>query len=201
MTAQPKGFRPLSLISYPAGPAWHLAVLSGYSERLDRYSDLEFDKKTGLFLIETEIAKLGIDGYVPKEKRFIRRRGRKIEKVSALIPGYAFVAFDPDRDEWEKLAEIDGIEDIVCCGEIPLRLGRKDESLVDLLRNGEAAGGFDRTIPATTFKIGEKVEITQGPLAGLVARIKSATAKKRVKIIFDYLATMEVDPCFLAKVA
>lgn len=186
-------------ISYPIGRAWYVLELRSYSERLDLYGRLEFDAKTGLFEIEKEIAKLGFDGYVPKEKRFIRRRGRQVKIINALIPGYAFVFFDADRDEWEKLLDIDGVIDVLQQNEIPVRIGGKDTGVIDRIRRAEMAGAFDYTIPTSAYGVGDRVEIKEGPFAGLIAKIKSATAKKRVKIIMDFFGTVEIDPCFLVK--
>jgi len=175
-------------ISYPVGRAWYV---------------LEINSRANIFNIEGEIGgELGLDCYIPKERRFAMRRRRKMAIVRALMPGYAFVNFDVDRDEWENILEIDGVIDVLSQNEIPIRIGGKDHGVIDRLRRAEMAGAFDFTIPAAAFGIGDIVEIREGAFTGMLARIKSATAKKRVQIILDFLGrstVLDIDPCFLAK--
>jgi transcription antitermination factor NusG len=114
-----------------------------------------------------------------------------------LFQGYAFARFDRERDDWGAIRTIDGVIDLYKRDSIPVRVPDLE---VRTFQRAEAAGVFDLTSSAANFRTGDEVEIeAKGPFQGLVARIKSAKAKRRVEILLDTL-TMSIDPCYLRKV-
>ena len=125
-------------------------------------------------------------------------RGARSRVVSALFQGYAFARFDRNRDDWGKIHDVDGVIDLYKRNSIPVRVPDLE---VRTFQRAEAAGVFDLTSTAANFRQGDEVEIeARGPFMGLVARIKSAKAKRRVEILLDTL-TMSIDPCYLRKVS
>ena len=92
---------------------------------------------------------------------------------------------------------IDGVIDLYKRDSVPVRVPDLE---VETFQRAEAAGVFDLTSAVSRFQPGDEVEIEQrGLFYGLVAKVKSAKARKRVEILLDTL-TMSVDSCYLRKV-
>jgi len=176
---------PVYPISYPRGAAWYVLAIEGRH----------------VFQVEREIIHLQKMGaYVPRtlDTKVIRRR--RVESSNPLFPGYGFVQFDIDRDDWPQILEIDGVIESWSHQQIHVRV---PSLVIDRLKNAQNAGAFDNTKPSAAFSVGDSVEITEGPFAGLIAKIKSATKKKRVEVILNFLGGLTVfniDTCDLAKV-
>lgn len=172
-------------ISFPLGRAWY--VVSAFSRSEDD--------------IEREVIDLGFEAYVPRQKVKRIVRGRRVEQEVALFPGYLFVSFDHDRDNWAFILDIDGVIEILRNSNVPVRV---NATIIDRLRRAEAAGQFDKTKPGAEFSEGQEVEIMEGPMAGLIAKIKSARAKNRIKILTNLFGTAivsDIDACKLRRVA
>lgn len=176
---------PFVPMSFPLGKAWY--VLSVFSRS-------EFD-------VEREVRSSGIASYCPRERHRRVIRGRKVSAERALFTGYLFAQFDIERDGWGALLGIDGVIDILRNNNIPIQV---NAMLIDRLQRAEAGGAFDYTKPGAGFVEGESVEIMEGPMAGIIATIKSARAKNRIKILanlFGSLVTANIDSCMLKRVA
>jgi len=163
--------------------AWFLVCcLSGHERRAadDIAHDLQFET------------------FCPQLHRIKLVRGLRTRVVSALFQGYAFARFDRDQDDWGRIRAVDGVLGIYRHENLPVSV---PEAEVRIFQNAEKAGVFDLTSAASRFRAGDEVEIeAKGPFQGLVARIKSAKAKRRVEILLDTL-TMSIDPCYLRKVS
>jgi transcription antitermination factor NusG len=141
---------------------------------------------------------LRFETFCPQLHRIKLVRGLRTRVVSALFQGYAFARFDRDHDDWGQIRTIDGVIDLYKRDSIPVRVPDLE---VRTFQRAEAAGVFDLTSVHANFRTGDEVEIeARGPFQGLVARIKSAKAKRRVEILLDTL-TMSIDPCYLRKVS
>ncbi len=141
---------------------------------------------------------LAFETFCPQLHRIRLVRGARARIVSALFQGYAFARFDREHDDWGAIRTIDGVIDLYKRDSIPVRV---PDDEVRTFQRAEAAGVFDLTSSAANFRQGDEVEIEQrGPFMGLVAKIKSAKAKRRVEILLDTLI-LSVDPCYLRKVS
>ncbi len=169
--------QPLIPASFPLGRAWFVACVESRRE-----TDAQ-----------ATIRGLGFDVFCPMEAKTKRLRGRRVECREAVFPGYLFVSFDRERDDWGAIADADGVMGILKNGQMPSRV---HDIIIARLRNMDEAGVFDA---GNALKEGQPVEIMEGPFAGLIARVKSATAKKRIKILLDHLGAIDIDPSFLRR--
>lgn len=167
-------------ISYRSGPAWHVAYTSARAE-------VEACKA---------LIAAGFDAYAPAERLVKAIRGRKVDIERPLFSRYVFVSFDPHRDDWGRVQGVDGVEALLKNGDIPSRV---PTAWIDGIRKAEEYGVFDRrrAVP-NGFKAGDAVRVTEGPfngftarIEGFVAKLKSATATKRVKVLMDFMGSMQ----------
>lgn len=153
----------------------------------------------------------GFPVFVPAERVWTVRRGRRVQACRPLFSGYVFPIVDPYRQDWSRLKHVDGV--IAVLGEPATEDGVPSyvpSAWVDAMRKAQDMGVFDRTTPLPDgFVIGEEVRISDGPfagwnaeIAGFVAKMRSATAKKRAKLLVQFMGRMcstEVDVTALEK--
>lgn len=180
-------------MSFPLGEAWFVAFVS--------LADMYWTKdRTGaeFFPVEKRIQEAGFETFVPRETRTILRGRRKVVRTAPLFGPYVFVRFDRerDRDRWGAIANIDGVHCILAHMQIPDRV---PDLVIYHLKLAQDAGVFDYT-RNSAFSEGQEVEIKHGPFAGLIARVRCASPRKKVKLLMDGLGTMEIDAAFLARV-
>lgn len=128
------------------------------------------------------IRDLGYRAFIPQEKRIQRRPGRKPRHYeAALFPRYGFVQFDINDHRWGGIVDTDEIVDVIRNNGIPCAV---PNHIIEGLQLAEKVGAFDRTIP---FKTGGSVEVTEGPFAGWIGKIKRARTDDRVDVLLHIL--------------
>lgn len=179
MLALPKSIVRQVPASFPLGSCWFvLACLSG--------------REAGL------MAETTFETYCPMETRSRVVRGRRVKTTRPLLSGYVFVRFDRELDDWGEIEHLDGSLGVLCNADIPVRV---PAGAVETFRRAEAAGVFDFSNPGASFPEGSLVEVADGPFIGLLARVKSASAKKRVRIVLEEFGKLvEVDASKLVRV-
>lgn len=127
----------------------------------------------------------GMRVYLPRYRRK-RRHARRVELVPApLFPGYLFVALDMETAPWRRVNGTFGCRQLVCDGEKPAPLPR---GVVRALRSREDAEGFvELGLPADAFRSGDKVRITDGPLAERMGLVETVSDAQRVVLLLDML--------------
>ncbi len=112
-----------------------------------------------------------------------------------FFPGYLFARFKLAAD-WRRVTHAHGITGIVRFKEhIPVIPDTVIEELRSMLPDSgpDPAAGHP---PPETFHPGERVEITEGPLAGMTAEVlHGMTRKQRVELLLDFLGSRaEIHP-------
>jgi transcription antitermination factor NusG len=179
--------------SFQLGRAWFV----GYVEP----SAMIWNEDDGRFSIEKTITENGFETFAPAQEKMGMRRGRKIRIISSVFGSYVFIRFDRDLDNWGNLCAYDykygygikGFIDILKNNNAPIRV---PDIVVSRLQQAVAMGVFG----LQPLAIDTEVEITEGQFAGMIGKIKSATKKRRVKVLLKMLATVDIDPCFLRKI-
>lgn len=193
----PKTTAPLvmGMVSY-SGPLHHIAMVETKTE-IDTAEDIH----------DT----LGFPVFVPAERVWTIKRGRRVQACKPLFEGYIFPRVDPYREDWSRLRNIDGVIDVLGAPRdregVPSHL---PSAWIEAMRHAQNTGAFDRTkTEPDGYEIGEQVRISEGPFAGLnaeiqafVAKMRSATASKRAKLLVQFLGrmtSMEMDVTALEK--
>jgi len=128
------------------------------------------------------LARAGIDVFMPRHRTSRRWRGRQIEAVRPVFGGYLFFSTDPAKPRWHEVASTHGVGSLVKSGARPAQV---PSSLVTgLMMRCDAEGCL---IPAEDFQAGETVRLTSGPFAGLVATIETVAPDRRIHLLLDML--------------
>jgi transcriptional antiterminator RfaH len=101
-----------------------------------------------------------------------------------LFPGYLFVWMNLSLD-FQRVIWAPGIRELLCLGSGPVPV---DERVIEQLRLRCDAQGVVHVAPAP-WHPGDRVEITAGPFAGLLATVETVMPRRqRIKLLIDFLA-------------
>jgi transcription antitermination factor NusG len=120
-----------------------------------------------------------LEGYLPVE--LVRKSYRRGYEIGwrPLFDRYLFVRCDSSRG-LPRLLEIEGVAELLRAGD---RLAPIADEVIEAIRSAEALGLFDAT-RRPRFAEGDEVRLP-GAFAGLVAKIKSARARRRSALVLE----------------
>jgi transcriptional antiterminator NusG len=121
------------------------------------------------------------DVVVPTEEEIEVKEGKRRTVERRVFPGYILVQMLMDEDSWYVVRNTPGVTGFVGMGNEPTPL--RPEEVQSIMKRMEA----DAPRVKVTYKIGQKVRITDGPFAdfmGTVSEIDMDKAKVRVYVSF-----------------
>ena len=139
-------------------------------------------KKNNHKVAERNLNLQGFETFLPMQEITIRKPKRFLNKLVPLFPGYMFVAFDPENDDWRKINSTTGVAKLlfsdIYLRPIPLELvnGLK-------LRCSSTEKIKNLILP----KKGHKIKIMQGPLANFVATVEALDADNRLDVLIEFM--------------
>lgn len=132
---------------------------------------------------ETAIKELTrLDVFLPVETRLRRTHKGRTRVHSPLMPGYLFVGTNPDaKGDIYSCVSVSAVVDVV-----RLRSGQAaviNARFINAMRAAMAAGEFDYTPKRKPLQVGGQVKIQAGPFQGLIAKLISAPAEGRARVL------------------
>ena len=128
-------------------------------------------------------AQLGLETYYPRIRQHRTIRRRRTLVIRPLFPRYLFCRFDP-ASLFRAVRYAPDIVQIVSRGDIPTVVS---PDLIDGLRSW-AGNEVDLLTLQPSMRVGDRVEVTNGPLQGLSGTIlKEAQERVRVTILLSFL--------------
>jgi transcription antitermination factor NusG len=101
-----------------------------------------------------------------------------------LFPGYLFVNVDLAA-EYHQVIWAPGVRDLVQLGGVPVPV---DDHIIDRIRLRCDADGIVHVSP-TPLNRGDRVEIAEGPFAGLLATVETVMPRqRRIRLLIEFLA-------------
>lgn len=129
----------------------------------------------------------GYSTCLPQIKRQKILRGKKVGCVEPLFPGYLFVHLDTETANFNALRSTRGVNGFVRFGGMPATVPAVVMDSIKALE--EAFTGQQESEPM--FKSGDKVQITEGPFAGLEAIYNMAKGEDRCLVFLDMLGKQQ----------
>jgi transcriptional antiterminator RfaH len=125
------------------------------------------------------LAASGFETYLPRLREQRVSRGRKILVTRPLFPGYAFVRI---ALQWHAARWAPGTCGLIMDGAQPARV---PESVIAEIRSRERGGLVE--LPRRGLVPGDRVRVTQGPLAGLDGLYEGMRPRERVAVLLEIL--------------
>ena len=122
----------------------------------------------------------GYETFLPQITLRKRRRGKWLELVEPLFPGYLFVALEAGVDDAAPIRSTLGCVGLVRFGgrQVPV----PDGVIMALLTMGTSA-----PVEQELFKSGEQVRLESGPFAGLLAVFDLPKGEDRAQVLLELL--------------
>lgn len=178
-------------------------------------------------LAERSLVDEGFSVFYPKVREERRwTRGRVMESVRALVPGYVFARFDVETEGWQRINDVPGVRELVYSDfEVPVTI--PDAQMFPLLgvcndgwesafeeyvevsdigpiKRRRLLGGY---VPSTkakafVFAVGQSVKVIEGPFAGFPGRVARATARevRAMVVVFGRETPVEGKPAMFEPV-
>jgi transcription antitermination factor NusG len=134
----------------------------------------------------SELARAGFETYAPRILRCRHAKGRKIETMPLLFPGYIFVLIVL---QWHAARFAPGVIGLIMDGERPARV---PDAVIDGLRSRDRNGVI--TLPKkpepgsrVDFQSGERLRIRTGPLRGLFGLYAGQAPHDRIMVLMQIL--------------
>lgn len=118
------------------------------------------------------------EAFLPTLSREVLRRGKRETVLEPLFPHYLFVRLSDVADNWAPLRSTRGVARVVRFGDTPLSV---PDNIVSALQEPVP------TQPQALFEAGDKVQITEGALAGLEAIFAATDGDERVVLLIKLL--------------
>lgn len=136
------------------------------------------------FLAHQELRELEIGAFLPTQTRSIVIRRKRTVISEALFTRYIFIETDLTDETYSAINACRGIEYLIANDGKPAIVPRQS---IEILKMADKAGAFNFTKSKMKFTPGDNVEILQGPFTGLIAKVQSASPRKRVKVLMNLL--------------
>ena len=109
------------------------------------------------------------------------------KKLVFLFPGYLFIHLDSENQNWGPIKSTKGIKNFVRFG---LKYACIHDSIIDFIRANEL-NTKEKIENLNEYKIGEKVEITDGIFKNYIAIVKSIEPEERVILLLNLLGQQQ----------
>ena len=145
----------------------------------------------------SHLQRQGYACYLPRIRveRILRRKLQLV--MEPMFARYLFIQLDssPSAKSWSPIRSTVGVSQMVYFGSKPAMV---DAALIHELQSREAS--FPEQI---LFKTGDRVQIKQGPFAGLEAVYQIKDAQQRALVLLELLSkkvTLPIDPAHLSAI-
>lgn len=125
----------------------------------------------------------GFECLLPRLQRHVLRNGRRQTGVEALFPRYLFLRADAEATSLAPVRSTKGAVGLVRTAGLPATV--PDEFIERLQADANADGLI--TLPERRLLPGERVAITDGPLAGLQGIYTQAQGEQRALVLLEIL--------------
>jgi transcriptional antiterminator RfaH len=147
---------------------------------------LVYTKARKEMVAEENLLRQGFTTYLPRLIVCKRRRGGWIELQEPMFPRYLFIQLQFGSDNVHSIRSTLGVSGLVRFSSEPAVI---PEQVVESIKGNEAFRTAPSNHDASSFKSGDNVLISDGPLAGLSAIYLAESGRDRVNILLSILGT------------
>ena len=133
---------------------------------------------------ELHLQRQGFSTYLPRISERKLRRDKWVRAVEPLFPRYLFIQLDPAVDSTAPVRSTRGAVGLVRIGN---DLRPVPDDVITYLRQAEDSTGHLRLVDDWPHRVGDRVEILQGPFAGLTGVYQMQLAENRAMLLIELL--------------
>ena len=130
----------------------------------------------------TNLNRQGFQTFLPLIEETRQIKGKFINSIRPLLPGYIFVALDVTSGPWRAVNSTYGISQLVCFGKKPTKVP------LDLISQLMLRCDVNFKMLRHEFlKPLDHVRLTKGPFANYVAEVEKITPDRRVWVLMEIM--------------
>ncbi|HUU01884.1 MAG TPA: UpxY family transcription antiterminator [Myxococcota bacterium] len=152
-------------MSRPEEPAWYAVHTRSRHERK----------------VLAELARQSFEAFLPEYRTWSRRKDRRKQILKPLFPGYLFVRSGMSPALRLAILQTASVVRLVGIGYEPVPVPDREVESIKILLQG---AGDAR--PAEPLKIGQRVQVMEGPLSGVIGVVEQS-ARRRIVVSVDLL--------------
>jgi transcriptional antiterminator RfaH len=133
---------------------------------------------------ELNLQRQGFTTYLPRIRVRKLRRGEWVKAVEPLFPRYLFIQLDPAVDNTAPVRSTRGAVGLVRIGN---DLRPVPDDVIAYLKLAEDSAGHLRLVDDWPHRPGDRVQILQGPFAGLTGVYQMQLAECRALLLIELL--------------
>ena len=173
-----------------ADSKWYaVQTYSGHENKVQKLIQRRIDEEPG----EGEVKEIR-DVLVPTQDVVEIRSGKRVTVTKRLYPGYVLVNVDLNERTMHAINNIQGVIKFVGAGKAPQPLHEDEINKILGIEVEKEDDGTQEVIP---FRVGQVVEVTQGPFSdfsGTVQEVYSEKGKVKVEVsLFGRPTSVELD--------
>ncbi|HXW68201.1 MAG TPA: transcription termination/antitermination NusG family protein [Dissulfurispiraceae bacterium] len=147
--------------------------------------------------VEESLARASVEVFNPKLRRKRLIRGKYRHVIRPLFPNYLFAKFDPSL-QYNMVKYTRGVSSIVGNRGLPWPVS---EDIIDIIKSRLNEEGLIVITP--DIKVGDKVEITEGPFRGFIGIFeREMKDSERIIVLLntvEYRASLDIEKELLRK--
>lgn len=151
------------------------------SKQQDRSWYLIVTKPQSEFKAQENLTRQNYETYLPLVQTSRRRNGKIVNRTEAFFPRYLFISLDKETDNWAPIRSTIGVAGLIRFGGMPAVV---PEKMISNLKNNENELGL-QSLEKKELKLGDKVEIIDGPFEGYKAVYQKMKSTERVSVLLD----------------
>ncbi len=132
---------------------------------------------------EAHLRNQQFETFSPIELRTVRHARLLVTRERAFFPGYLFVRFDADRDQWRCINGTRGVRKLFMQMERPVAC---PHGVVERLMEAADEHGVMGT--STALQPGQTVVVRSGPFADFVGTLERLDSAGRARVLLDIMA-------------
>lgn len=133
------------------------------------------------FKAQENLLRQGYEIYLPLVQTSRRRNGKTIKRTEAFFPRYLFIFLNKETDNWASIRSTFGISGMVRFGGMPAVV---PDNIITNLKSNENEFGL-QSFEKKELKLGDKVDIIDGPFEGHKAAYQKMKSTERVSVLLD----------------
>jgi transcriptional antiterminator RfaH len=109
------------------------------------------------------------------------------DKVVVLFPGYIFIHLDKDNENWSPVSSTKGVLNFVRFG---LNFAQVPDNIIELIKSNQRSS-TEKLKNLNKFKVGDKVQITDGVFKSWIAILNSFKSDERVTLLIKLMGQQQ----------
>jgi transcriptional antiterminator RfaH len=130
------------------------------------------------------LVRQGYQVYLPRCRVRVSHARRRVIAMRPLFPRYLFAGFDRSLKPWRPIRSTHGVSDVVCVGDEPIAV---PDAVIEVLREQERAGTFDRITARQSFRVGDLVRVAEGAFGEMIGRLVELRDRDQVVVLLELL--------------